>query len=212
MVQNHSLKTGRINFKKFNFSKAKLFPIYISSNTILKSLEGQIVLPSKIYPGIVEVGIFEIAIFDKRHDYGVIDIKPNSKLIFEGRACFGVGSKISTNPKSKLTIGKNFLATSTLTIICSDRITIKDYCLISWNIQIMDTDFHMIFPSSQKSTGITIGKKNWLGHGVNVLKNTSTAQNTVIGACSLVNKCFTDSNVILAGMPAKIVKRDINWG
>ena len=44
-----------------------------------------------------------------------------------------------------------------------------------------------------------------------LLKNTQVADNSIIGAASVVTKKFNDSNVIIAGNPAKVIKGDITW-
>lgn len=43
------------------------------------------------------------------------------------------------------------------------------------------------------------------------MKNSQIAPNSVIGTKSVVTGKFTEENTILAGSPAKIVKRNINW-
>ena len=44
-----------------------------------------------------------------------------------------------------------------------------------------------------------------------ILKDVNIADNVVIGACSLVNKSFVENYTAIAGSPAKIVKRNVNW-
>lgn len=204
-------KSVKFNFRIFDYSTASILPVYIGKNSIIKALKGKIILPEKKYSGIVQFGIFEIAIFDSETNRNIIDIKDNSTIYFEGKANFGVGSKITLNPDSKLVIGENFVATATLTIICSKNIVIRKDCLFSWDIQIMDTDFHTIIPENKVNNGITIGEKNWIGCKVCILKNTETQYNTIVGACSLLNKQYAETNCIIAGNPAKIIKNNTNW-
>ena len=42
-------------------------------------------------------------------------------------------------------------------------------------------------------------------------KGVNIANNSVIGASAVVTKGFEESNVIIAGNPAKVIKRGINW-
>ena len=44
-----------------------------------------------------------------------------------------------------------------------------------------------------------------------VLKNSEIKDNSVIGANAVVAKKFKEGNVIIAGNPAKILKKNINW-
>ena len=44
-----------------------------------------------------------------------------------------------------------------------------------------------------------------------ILKGVTIGDNCIIGAGSIVTKPFDKGNVIIAGVPAKIVKENINW-
>ena len=44
-----------------------------------------------------------------------------------------------------------------------------------------------------------------------ILKNSIIPDNSVIGAYSVVAKKFDEENVVIAGNPARICKRNINW-
>ncbi|WP_052230911.1 acyltransferase [Lactococcus lactis] len=86
----------------------------------------------------------------------------------------------------------------------------------SEGIHIRNSDSHQIFDISSGKTinnnGITeIGNHVWLGWNVTVLKNTEIADNTIVGMESVVAGKFTEENVAIAGNPARIVKRGINW-
>ncbi len=51
----------------------------------------------------------------------------------------------------------------------------------------------------------------WICDSVMVLKNSEILNDSIVGAKSLINKKFCESNVIIAGNPGKIVKRGIYW-
>ena len=51
----------------------------------------------------------------------------------------------------------------------------------------------------------------WIGARTMVLKGAQIPSNSIVGACALVNKEFTEENTVLAGIPAKIIKRNVNW-
>ena len=50
-----------------------------------------------------------------------------------------------------------------------------------------------------------MGTKAFLTKGVQV------APHSIVGACALVSGKFTQSHCVLAGVPAKVVKRDVDW-
>ena len=58
---------------------------------------------------------------------------------------------------------------------------------------------------------IEIGRHVWVGKDVKIGKNVRIADNSIVGWGSIVTRRFDEPNVILAGIPAKVVKRGINW-
>lgn len=102
-----------------------------------------------------------------------------------------------------------------LKCLSSNKILIGRDCQFSYDITIWNTDGHAIFNKDgiciNPVQDVIIGNHVWIGHRVEILKGSVVPDNSVIGACSLINKVFTKSNVILAGIPAKIIKEDIRW-
>lgn len=94
-------------------------------------------------------------------------------------------------------------------------ISIGDDCMISGAVNIFNTDGHSIYDMDgnliNKAHSITVGKHCWVGSDVTILKNISIADDTIIAMKSMVTKSCDESNVILAGTPAKIVKRGVKW-
>ena len=90
-----------------------------------------------------------------------------------------------------------------------------DNCLGSANIEIRSGDSHSIFNYQNerinRSRDIEIGKHVWIGQGVFILKGSRIPDNCVVGASSVITKEFSDNNCIIAGNPAKVVKREIIW-
>lgn len=88
-------------------------------------------------------------------------------------------------------------------------------CMFARNIQCRTGDGHSIVDSSgtriNKSESVVIGNHVWVGDRVLCLKGTNIGNNCIIGAGSIVTKKFSEDNIVLAGTPAHIIKRDINW-
>ncbi len=119
---------------------------------------------------------------------------------------------------NKLVIGKDFQCGSRCTIDLTDAgdIFIGDDAKWSWNIYLKSDDTHPVFDITtkeciNKSTAVVIGRHVWIGMNVTILKNTEIKDESVIGACSVVAKKFEEGNVVIAGNPAQIRKRNINW-
>ena len=54
-----------------------------------------------------------------------------------------------------------------------------------------------------------IGNNVDIGFGSVIIGDVTLADNIIIGANSLVNKSFLEANVVIAGNPAKIIKRNV---
>lgn len=62
-----------------------------------------------------------------------------------------------------------------------------------------------------KSTGIEIGNHVWICENVRILKNSLISDHSVAANSSLICKKFTDSNIVIGGNPAEIIKKGIDW-
>ncbi len=97
----------------------------------------------------------------------------------------------------------------------STSIEIGKGCLLSTEID-MRSGEHPIYNLKDRrqynyAKDIKIGNHVWIGKRVQCLKGVEIADNSVIGAGSLVTKRFLETNIIVAGNPAKIIKTSINW-
>ena len=58
---------------------------------------------------------------------------------------------------------------------------------------------------------IVISNKVWICAKTTILKGAKISEGSVVGCGSIVNKEFSEPNCIIAGIPAKITKREIAW-
>lgn len=101
------------------------------------------------------------------------------------------------NSGNKCKIGKNCLISTGLVIRCGESP-------------------HLIFDKISGeyldiSEGVFIGDHVWIGERVYVTKRSSIANDSIVAACSVVTKRFIDSNVVIAGNPARVVRENIHW-
>ena len=61
------------------------------------------------------------------------------------------------------------------------------------------------------SESIVVQDHVWIGYRALVNKGVVIPKNSVVGTGAVVTKAFEEENVILAGVPAKIVKHNIDW-
>lgn len=94
------------------------------------------------------------------------------------------------------------------------KIEIGSDCLFSNSIEIHTTDYHKILKDGVLQNAVepvVIGDHCWIGLQSLILKGVVLKDNVVVGARSLVTKSFDESKIIIAGIPARIVKRGITW-
>ena len=59
--------------------------------------------------------------------------------------------------------------------------------------------------------GIVIGKNCYIGSAVRFKPGSSIGDNSLVAPGSVITKKFNDKNVIIAGQPAKIIRKNYNW-
>lgn len=96
------------------------------------------------------------------------------------------------------------------------NIFVGEDCLFANNITLTTTDNHVIYDvrsNERVNNGgdIYIGNHVWVTRDVMILNNSSVGNDSVLAARCLLTKKFECNNVILGGVPAKIIKENINW-
>ena len=87
------------------------------------------------------------------------------------------------------------------------RITIGDYTQIGPNVGIISAN-HDIYDIEKYIIGeVNIGAYCWLGFGSTVLPNVNLGDFTIVAAGAVVTKSFENGYCIIAGNPAKIIKK-----
>lgn len=110
-------------------------------------------------------------------------------------------------------IGDN-VGISGATIYARSRIVIGSNTNIGGNVKILDNDFHPVDPKERLEDNknaigtlpVYIGENCFIGCNVLILKGSKIGNNCVVGAGAVVSGSFED-NCVIAGNPAKIIKR-----
>ena len=111
-------------------------------------------------------------------------------------------------------MGENFSITAESQICAKKLIHIGENVLMSWQCLVMDTDWHSICLDGIKANDdikVSIEDNVWIGCRSTILKGAVIPRGCVIGANSNVVGVFTEKNGIIAGNPARIVKKHITW-
>jgi acetyltransferase-like isoleucine patch superfamily enzyme len=124
------------------------------------------------------------------------NVKLSTVGMYGKEACLSIGSECSIGDRTEIHCGKS--------------IKIGDKTIIAWDCNILDRDYHGVDSGDEAISPVMIGTNVWIGCRVIVLKGVSIGDNAVIGAGSVVTKNVPASTLV-AGNPAKIIKRIRGW-
>lgn len=208
-----NFKTIYFNLKYLPFRQAVKLPILLSRKVYLREMKGKITIEGPIETGLIKIGYGKVGIFDNRRSRSIWEV--SGEVVFKGKANIGHGSKISVGKEGKLVLGSRFVVTAESAIVAHHSVEIGDDCLFSWDILLMDTDFHEM----KDETGavmnapkpVKIGNKVWIGCRVLILKGTEIPDGCVVGANSSVSKKLEMENSLYVGQPCRLSKSGISW-
>ena len=209
-----NFKSVYFNFHYLPFRQAVHLPVLLAWNTRLRKMKGTLSIEAPVRIGMIRLGAEEMGIYDRKRHRTVWENA--GKVIFKGSALLRYGAKIIVGPDGVLTLGDNFRMSSESYIICYHSVDIGKGCRISWNTQILDTDFHKIYDLAgnrlNPDARIVLGDSNWIAHSTTITKGTELGDMVVVASNSLINRKYEGHNMIIAGRPAKVVREGIRWG
>jgi len=141
----------------------------------------------------------------------------DNTIIIDERVC-AVKCEIYIEDDNNLVkIGKDSHISGFTHLACIEgcNIIIGEKCLFSSDVTFRTGDSHSILDLDgiriNPSLDIEIGNHVWIGNKTIITKGVHIAENCILATGSVVTKKFDDTNVIIGGIPAKIIKRNINW-
>lgn len=211
------VKTIWFNFKMLPFKQAKKLPVYIYRNVHFRDLTGEIII-NNVFSGMIRIG---------RNTSYVSTSIPftewtiRGKIVFNGSTHFLQGSYVLVSDNATLSFGRGWCTCGTnIKIICFNRISIGNRVGFAWDCQVMDTSFHYIQEADTDienaninplTKEVVIGDHVWIGNRTTISRGTVLPDDSIVASNSLVNKDYSSegSFCMFAGMPAKVVKRNI---
>lgn len=125
---------------------------------------------------------------------------------------------IEIGDHSKIYIDENFstIGTKIYNAEPHKTVSIGKNCMFSENTLIRTNDGHTIYSLKDLKPinfplNVILEDHIWVSKNVTILKGVKLNKDTVIAANSVVTKSCPESNVVLAGNPANIVRREIGW-
>lgn len=154
-------------------------------------------------------------------EHTVLSITGNGNTFSVESCLMGIKrSRFELAGGSQIIIGKNFGISGSAYFNIGEEnnmsLHIGDDVIFSYNTVVRTSDSHTIYDSNTHQIlnygqDIVIGNHVWICEGAALLKGTRIADNCVIGTKSVVNRAFPESGIIIAGIPARVVKTGINW-
>lgn len=145
----------------------------------------------------------------------------NNRIRIDGTACLTWTDISILANDSEITVGAN----STIlgkpnqpnTLLARgepSRIAIGRDCMFSYGIEVRTSDSHPIFDGQgahiNPSADVLISDHVWVGSRSMVLKGCAIGQGSVLAAASVLTREIGE-RLIAAGMPAKVIREDIQW-
>jgi len=182
--------------------------IWIGSRTVVEGTERIVVSEG----GALRIGLGSFGL-TSAHDVSVVRVRPGAELRCEGVVSLQRGVRVVVDG-GRLTLGHgtnvNGLGTR---IVCAQEVSIGAHCTLSWDVQVLDTDFHAITLDGVQRPSVApvrIGDRVWIGTRAVVLKGVTIGDGAVVAAGAVVT-VDVPPGAVVAGVPARVVGRADSW-
>ena len=140
----------------------------------------------------------------------IVRMDKGAKIFVNGSFIIFYDADIVVFEGGILNIGSGYI-NSNLKLRCSNSIIIGNNCAISHDVTIMDSDFHNInYLNYEKIAPVNIGNHVWIGSRAMILKGVTIGDGAIIAAGSIVTKDVSSKSIV-AGVPAKVIKENVEW-
>ena len=141
---------------------------------------------------------------------GILKMYENSEINVENHFVIYAPFHIVINQNAKLNLGSGYINRNAK-IRCLEEITFGKNVAIGEDFTILDSDAHIIKGKENETTQTTvIGDNVWIGINVTVLKGVHIGEGAVIAAGAVVTRNIP-MGVLAGGVPAKVIRENIEW-
>ena len=205
-------KTVIFNLKAFPFSEAIKLKVFCAWNVKFKGLKrGSIEIEQQTEKFGVKFGNGGSDGIPRQKS--AIILSENGKMVFKGKANFGEGVVIRIDG-GIIEFGERFRTNKNAFVACNTKMSIGDDVLLGWNVNIRDSDGHNVYTNgvaAPKEKSVVIGNHVWICSYADILKGTVIGNDCVVAYRSCVAGGKHPNNSLIAGIPGKVIKEDINW-
>lgn len=141
----------------------------------------------------------------------------NNEVILKGDSYVSGAELWIEDNQCTLIIGERTFVGHHSHLACTEdgsKLIIGDDGMLSSYVQIRTGDSHSILDPNgnriNQAQSVVIGDHCWLGEGAKVLKGVTLKRNVIVSTGAIVTKSFGE-NVLLGGVPAKVLKDNVTW-
>jgi tetrahydrodipicolinate N-acetyltransferase len=182
--------------------------IWIGARTVLDGAERIHVREG----GALRIGLGSFGL-SSEHDTSVVRVRVGAAFHCDGIVSLQRGVRVVVDG-GRLTIGHGTNVNGVGTkLLCATGITIGEHCTLSWDVQLLDDDFHAITldgVEQPRSGPITIGDRVWVGTRAVVLKGVTIGDGAVVAAGAVVTR-DVPAGAVVGGVPATVIGRADSW-
>ena len=141
----------------------------------------------------------------------------NNRVVFGEKTYANFADLCTEDDNNSVIIGNrtNLCGKIHLAAIEGTTISIGEDCLFSSEIVFRTGDSHSVLDMNgnriNQSQDIIIDNHVWLGHRVLINKGVRIGADNIVGTGAVVTKSMLDTNTVIAGVPAKVVKTGVNF-
>ena len=98
-------------------------------------------------------------------------------------------------------------------VVSEIGVRIGSYCLISWDVLITDTDYHVVETQDGPRpvrAPVVIEDSVWIGIGARVLKGVTVGEGAIVAAGATVTR-DVPPHTLVAGTPARVLREGVRW-
>lgn len=208
------IKSAYINIRLLPVSQSFHFPIIVTGKLKIRSLTGHMTITCKPRFGLVNIGCdvdnMPIALQSAQ-------LMVKGHLIINGDVILNQGANLVVWPKGVMELGNDVMICSGVVLKAVNKVSIGNHVMISSGCFIMDSSIHCLYNTltlevASPNGEIYIGDNVWLNMHTSIIKNGGVSNGCVTTQYAYIGKPMNplDTNCLLSGQPAKIIKRNIS--
>jgi len=144
-------------------------------------------------------------------------IKGDDHSVVIGDACAIAGTIWMEDDHGRLEIGQGTTIEEASFSLAEPHSSVRigPQCMLAQGIDFRTSDSHSIIDLDGNRTNwpanIEIGEHTWICANVSILKGVEVAGDSIIGDRAVVTRQFAEKNVVIAGVPATVIRRGVSW-